>query len=195
MDQVCNAYRGVSAVECNNAAEASKVLCGSVPGYTGNGVKKATYKEGLVAVSDPGGKKAGGSALSTGSDLEAWRDERRILLRSPSELQKVIALEGRVALHTHPELKRKPRCHARLLRDMSLRGLVSFGPPAGATIGVFMVPKKKGLFSTHVVSFNTSGGHGTVLGWVTTSRQFCASHGTNRCEHRVLPHVGARQNV
>ena len=91
----------------------------------------------------PGGKMADGSAPLTGSDLEAWRDWRRILLRSPSELQEVIALEGRVAPHTDTELKRKPRCYARLVRDMSLRGLVSFGPPAQATVGVFVVPKKK----------------------------------------------------
>ena len=77
----------VSAVECNNAAEAFKMLCSSVPGYTGNGVKQATYKDGLVALPDPGGRMADGSALLTGSDLRAWRDWRRILLRSPSKLQ------------------------------------------------------------------------------------------------------------
>ena len=101
LDQVCNAYRDVSAVESNNAAEAFKVLCGSVPGYTGNGVKKDTCKEGLP-LPDPGGKMADGSALLTGSDLEAWRDWRRILLRSPSELQKVIVLEGELLLILTP---------------------------------------------------------------------------------------------
>ena len=43
---------------------------------------------------DPGGKVADGPALLTGSDLQAWRNWRWILLRSPSELQEVIALEG-----------------------------------------------------------------------------------------------------
>ena len=38
-----------SAAECNNAAEAFNAHRGSVPGYTGNGVKQATFKEGLVA--------------------------------------------------------------------------------------------------------------------------------------------------
>ena len=75
------------------------------------------------------------SALLTCSDFEAWRDWRRVLLRSPSELREVISLEGRVAPHTDPELKRKPQCYARLLRDMSLRGLVTFGPPSEATVG------------------------------------------------------------
>ena len=70
---------------------------------------------------------ADGADLSTGSDFEAWRDWRRVLLRSPSELQEAIALEGRVAPHTDPELKRKPRCCARFIRDMRLRGLVLFG--------------------------------------------------------------------
>ena len=50
------------------------------------------------------------------------------LLRSPSELQEVIVLEGRDAPRADLELKRKPPCHARLVRDMSLQCLVSFGP-------------------------------------------------------------------
>ena len=102
----------ISAAECNSAAEAFKALCGSVPGYTGNGVKQATFKEGLVSLPNPGAKMADGSALMTGSDLEASRDWRRILPRSPSELHEVIAREGRVAPHTDPERKRKPQCCA-----------------------------------------------------------------------------------
>ena len=78
-------------------------------------------------LAQPGAKTADGSALLTGSDFEAWRDWRRILLRSPSELHEVIAREGRVARHTDPELIRKPQSYDRLVRDMSLRGLVSFG--------------------------------------------------------------------
>ena len=46
------------------------------------------------------------------------------------------------APHTDPELKRKPQCYAKLVRDVSLRGLVSFGAPSEATVGVFVVPKK-----------------------------------------------------
>ena len=49
------------------------VLSGSVLGYTTNSVKLATFKEGLVALPDPGAKMADGSALLTGADLEAWR--------------------------------------------------------------------------------------------------------------------------
>ena len=66
------------------------------------------------------------------------------LLRSPMELHEAIAFEGRVAPHTDPELKRKPRCYARLVRDVSLRGLVSFRPPSEASVGVFLVPNKQG---------------------------------------------------
>ena len=112
-----------------------------------------------MALPVPGGKMADGSALLTGSDLEAWNDRRRILLRSPSELQEVIALEGRVAPHTDPELKRKLRCCARLVRDMSLRGLVSCGPSAEATVRVFVVWKKK---HKQRLIFDTFGCHGTV---------------------------------
>ena len=100
LSRICNAYQGISAAECNNAAEAFNALCGSVPGYTGNGVKQATFKEGLVSSPDPGAKMADGSALLTGSDFEAWRDWRRVLLRSPSELREVTALEERVAPDT-----------------------------------------------------------------------------------------------
>ena len=66
------------------------------------------------------------------------------MLRSPSELRDVIAREGRVALHTDPELKRKPQSYAKLVRDISLRGLVSFGAPSEATVRVFVVQKKSG---------------------------------------------------
>ena len=114
-----------------------------MPGHTGNGVKH-TFKEGLVSLPDPGAKMADGSALLSGSDLEAWRNWRRVLLRSPSEFHEVIAHEGRVVFHANPELKGKPQCYARLVRDMSLRGLVSFGAPSEATVGVFVVKKKLG---------------------------------------------------
>ena len=53
---------------------------------------------------------ADGSALLTGSDLEAWRDWRPVLLRSPSELHEVIARERGVAPRTDPEVKQKPQC-------------------------------------------------------------------------------------
>ena len=82
--RICDAYRGISAADCSSTAEAFKALCGSVPGYTGNGVKQATFKEGLVSQPDPGAKTAGASALLTASDSEAWRAWRRVLLRSPS---------------------------------------------------------------------------------------------------------------
>ena len=43
--RICNAYQVTSAADCNSATEAFKALCGSAPGYTGNGVKQATFKE------------------------------------------------------------------------------------------------------------------------------------------------------
>ena len=131
LSRVCSAYQEVSAADCKSAAEAFKALCGSVPGCNGNGVKQATFEEGLVSLPDPCAKMADGAAFLTGSDFEAWRDWRRVLLRSPSELQEAIALEGRVAPHTDPELKRKPWCYARLVRDMRLRGWCRSGrrPP------------------------------------------------------------------
>ena len=80
------------------------------PGCTGNGVEQATFNEGLVAlVRSQALKMADGSALLTGSDLDAWRDWRLISHRSGSEFQEAIALVGRVAPHTDPELKRKPQ--------------------------------------------------------------------------------------
>ena len=154
--RICSAYQGVSAAECKSAAEAFEALCGSVPGYTDNGVKQATFKEDLVSLPDPCSKMEDGADLLTVSDFEAWRDWRPVLLRSPSELQEAIALEGRVPPHTEPELKRKPGCYARLIRDMRLRGLVSFGPPSEAIVGAFVVPKKQGkqrlIFDTRRVN-------------------------------------------
>ena len=109
LSRICNAYQRISAAECKSAEEAFNALCRSVPRYTDSGVKQATFKEGLVSLPDPCSKMADGADLVTVSDLEAWRDWRRVLLRSPSELQEAIALEGRVAPHTDPELKRKLR--------------------------------------------------------------------------------------
>ena len=94
LSRIWDAFRGISAADCNSNAEAFKALCGSLPGYTGNGVKQATFKEGLDSLPDPGAKMADGAALLIGSNLEAWRDWRRVLLRSPSELHEVIAREG-----------------------------------------------------------------------------------------------------
>ena len=101
--RICSANREISAAECKSAAEAIKALCGSAPGYIGNGVKQATFKEGLVSLPDP--------CQMVLTDFEAWRDWRQVLLRSPSELHAAIALEGRVAPHTDPEHKWKPRCY------------------------------------------------------------------------------------
>ena len=78
--KLSRACREISGADCSSTAEAFKALCGSVPGYTGNGVKQATFKEGLFSLPDPGAKMADGSALLTGSDSEAWRDWRRVLL-------------------------------------------------------------------------------------------------------------------
>ena len=78
------------------------------------------------------------------------------MLRSPEEHHELIARAGRVAPLADPVLKRKPQCYARLVRDMSLRGLVSFGAPSEATVGVFVVPKKLGkqrlIFDTRRVN-------------------------------------------
>ena len=68
LSRICDACRKISAADCSSATEAFKALCGSVPVYTGNGVKQATFKEGLVSLPDPGAKMADGSAHLTGSD-------------------------------------------------------------------------------------------------------------------------------
>ena len=69
LSQICSAYQGLSAVECKSAAEAFKALCNSAPGYTGYGVKQATFKEGVVSLPDPCSKMADGADQITGSDL------------------------------------------------------------------------------------------------------------------------------
>ena len=54
----------------------------------------------------------------------------------------MIAHEG-VAPHTDPELKRKLQSCARLVRDMGLRGLVSFGARSEGRVVVLLFPKKQ----------------------------------------------------
>ena len=49
LSRICDAHRGISATDCTSIAEAFKAHCCSVPGYTGNGVKQATFKEELVS--------------------------------------------------------------------------------------------------------------------------------------------------
>ena len=51
-------------------------------------------------LSDPGAKMANCSSLLTRADSEAWRDWRRVLVRSPSEFQDVIAREGLLLILT-----------------------------------------------------------------------------------------------
>ena len=127
LSRICDAYRGEKRYRVQlfrGSLQSALRFCAWLHWKR---CQQATSKEGLVSLPDPGAKMADGSALFTGSDLEAWRDWRWVLLRSPSEFHDVIAREGRVAPHTDPELKRKPQSYARLVRDMSLRGLVSFG--------------------------------------------------------------------
>ena len=50
LSRICDACRVISAAECSSTAEAFKALFGSVPGYTGIGVKQATFKEGFVSL-------------------------------------------------------------------------------------------------------------------------------------------------
>ena len=116
----------------------------------------------------------------------------------------MIAREGRVAPHTDPELKRKLQSYARLVRDMCLRGLVSFGAPSEATVGVLVVPKKqrkqRRIFDTRRVKQPTRSAAMTrcvacVLGWATAPVRLGTPHGADRCEHRVLPHPCAERNV
>ena len=45
LSRICDANRVISAAECNNAAETFNALCGTVPGYTGNGVKQTTFRK------------------------------------------------------------------------------------------------------------------------------------------------------
>ena len=132
-------YALSNAIQPRKPAKRCAVLCLATLEMVSN---RPPSRRVSFPLPDPGAKMADGSALLIGSDFEAWRDWRWVLLRSPSEFHEVTALEGRVAPHTDPGLKRKPQCYARLVRDVSLRGLVSFGPPSEATVGVFVVPKK-----------------------------------------------------
>ena len=54
---------------------------------------------------------------------------------------KVWFIQGEMAEDLEP-MDRLGRLDARLVRDMSVRGLVSFGTPAEATVGVFCGSKE-----------------------------------------------------
>ena len=53
LSRICDACREISSADCTSTAEAFKAICGSVTGYTVNGVIQATFKEGLVSLPDP----------------------------------------------------------------------------------------------------------------------------------------------
>ena len=116
-----------------------------------------------------------------------------------NELHEVIAREGRVAPRTDPVLKRKPQCCARLARDMSLRGLVSFGAPSEATVGVFVAPKKLGkqrlIFDIRLVNQHFRRPWHCVLphlhlGWVYHSAYHMAQTDVNTAFYRILAPTG-----
>ena len=124
--------------------EAFKALCGFVPSYTWKWCQTGHLQGGSRFPARPrcedGRWLCSLGWLGFGS-LEGLAPG---FASFASEFHEVIAREGRVAPHTDPELKRKTQRYARLVRDMSLRGLVSFGAPSEATVGFFVVPKKLG---------------------------------------------------
>ena len=112
--------------------------------------------------------------------------------------------KGEVAPLTDPELKRKPRCYARHVRDLSVRCLVSLRTLAEATVGVFVVSRKQGkqmlIFDARRVDQHLRRpwhcvAYSVVLDWATTSAQLCVPHGTDRREHSLLSFSCARRNV
>ena len=96
-------------------------------GWANAGVRSMNEIFGKTATSEAGGRP---SAMQLSS-----------LSRICDACPVMSAGKGRVAPHTDPELKRKPQSYARLIRDMGLRGLVSFGVPFMATVGVVVDPK------------------------------------------------------
>ena len=114
LSRICSAYQGTSAAECRGSLQSALKFCAWIHRQW---CETGHFQGGSRFPVQPCSKMADGADFLTGSDFEAWRDWRQVLLRSPSELQEAVALEGRVAPHTDPELKRKPRCCARLIRD------------------------------------------------------------------------------
>ena len=83
--------------------------------------------------------------FSTGWDFEAWRDWRRVLHRSPSELQEAIALVGRVDPYIDPKFKKKPGgCYDSYVACSCVVWYHS-GHPWRPPLEFFVLPKKLGI--------------------------------------------------
>ena len=134
LSRICDAYRVISAAECNSTAEAFNALCCSVPGYTG------CLQVGPRFPARPRREDSRWLLLILPvADLEAWRDWRLELLRSPSEPpgsdragrgELLLILSSNGNLRVMPDLYAKWVC------------VVSFH--SGASVGAFVDSKKLG---------------------------------------------------
>ena len=95
-----------------------------------------------MALPEPGITPALGSEILRGWDLEAWRNWRTLLRRTPADAAEERRRLGLASPYSDPALVRRPRVYAKFIVDLHARSLITFKPAAVNTVGLFFVPKK-----------------------------------------------------
>ena len=94
------------------AAAAFHELCGALPGYADVPSARAPFKQGRVSLPPLGMSFANARGFLDGAALEAWSNWRKLMLRSPAELQEELA-KGEPKPFSDSTLVGRPRVYAR----------------------------------------------------------------------------------
>ena len=142
LDRVRAIYTEVGAPKETSPAGAFIALCGRRPGYTDTAQVRASFEQGRVALPEPGLTPALGSETLRGWGLEAWRNWRTLLRRTPADAAEERRRLGLVAPYSDPALVRHPRVYAQFIMELHAQNLITFKPAAVNMVGLFFVPKK-----------------------------------------------------
>ena len=80
-------YKDFPPPPSTTAAEAFHELCGALPGYADVPSARAPFKRGRVSLPPLSMTFANATDFLDGAALDAWSNWRKVLLRSPAELQ------------------------------------------------------------------------------------------------------------
>jgi hypothetical protein len=142
LDRVRSVYSEIGAPKEFTPAEAFNALCGQRPGYGDTPQVRASFRQGRVALPEPGITPAVGADILRGWDLEAWKNWRTLLRRTPADAAEERRRLGLNSPYSDPALVRRPRAYAEFIRDLHVRNLITFKKAAQNTVGLFFVPKK-----------------------------------------------------
>ena len=123
LEAIKEAYSSMEAPPCTTAAASFRAMCGSPAGYAALPSAAAPLRrDSRVSLPPVDMVFADAEQLLSGEDLTAWVDWRRVLLRTPADLQEVRAFEGVPMPNVGPGLKRDPVAYARFLKQLLDRG-------------------------------------------------------------------------